>query len=152
MDEWVMSPPRERLIPLAGRDGAMAGLEFGDPKRPVDLVFLHANGFNARTYASILGPLGRGMRILALDQRGHGLSTLSAQTEGRTSWDGMRDDLLAALATLDLNGVILSGHSMGGTVSVLAQALAPERVRGLVLFDPVVMSSMPLDNASALAE
>ena len=28
----------------------MAMLEFGDPASPVDLLFLHANGFNALTY------------------------------------------------------------------------------------------------------
>lgn len=140
MDAWVTSPPRERLIPLAGRGGAMAGLDFGDPEQPVDVVFLHANGFNARTYASILGPLARDLRILALDQRGHGRSTLPAVTEGRTSWEGLRDDFLALLETLDLKDVVLSGHSMGGTVTVLAQAVAPERVRGLCLFDPVVMA------------
>jgi pimeloyl-ACP methyl ester carboxylesterase len=35
--------------------------------------------------------------------------------------------------------VVLGGHSMGGTSSLLAAALEPERVRALALFDPVVM-------------
>ena len=151
MDAWVMSPPRERLIPLAGRGGAMAGLEFGDPERPVDIVFLHANGFNARTYASILAPLGRELRILALDQRGHGRSTLPADIEGRTSWEGLRDDFLALMTSLDLKNVVLSGHSMGGTITVLAQAEAPERVKGLVLFDPVVMPGAAAPPPEAVA-
>lgn len=151
MGARVTSPPRERLIPLPGRGGAMAAWEFGDTDRPVDIVFLHANGFNARTYASILSPLASDLRILAVDQRGHGRSTLPADTEGRTSWDGMRDDLLALLETLDLRKVVLSGHSMGGTVTVLAQAIAPERVKALVLFDPVVMSSTPPSDPDAVA-
>ncbi|KQW70972.1 hydrolase [Phenylobacterium sp. Root77] len=141
MDSALAEAPRARLIDLEGRGGAMAVLDFGDPGRPVDIVFVHANGFNARTYRSILGPLADDLRILAVDQRGHGRSTLPAETEGRTSWDGLRDDLLTLLATLDLRDVVLSGHSMGGTACVLAQAQAPERVRRVVLFDPVVMPS-----------
>ena len=141
MDSMLAQAPRARLIDLPARGGAMAALDFGDAGRPVDVVFVHANGFNARTYRSILAPLGEGLRILAVDQRGHGRSTLPAQVEGRTSWDGLRDDLLALMETLDLRDVVLSGHSMGGTASTLAQAQAPERVRSVVLFDPVVMPS-----------
>lgn len=138
MDSVLADAPRARLIDLEGRGGAMAVLDFGDPARAFDIVFVHANGFNARTYRAILAPLAQDLRILAVDQRGHGRSTLPAETEGRTSWDGLRDDLLALAATLDLRDVVLSGHSMGGTACVLAQAQAPERVRSVVLFDPVV--------------
>ena len=141
MDSALTNAPRARMIELEGRGGAMAGIEFGDASRPLDIVFVHANGFNARTYRSILAPLADDFRILAVDQRGHGRSTLPAETAGRTSWDGLRDDLLALMSTLDLRDVVLSGHSMGGTACVLAQAEAPERVRSLMLFDPVVVPS-----------
>ena len=116
----------------------MAAFEFGPADRPIDLVFLHANGFNALTYRSILAPLAP-LRILAIDQRGHGATTLSTDTEGRTTWHDFRDDLLALLAALDLNNVVLAGHSMGGTSSLLAAAEAPGVVRRLVLLDPVIL-------------
>lgn len=139
MDLTVTEASRARLIDLAGRGGAMAGYEFGPLDRPIDIVFVHANGFNARAYVPILAPLADSLRVLAVDQRGHGGSTLPTQTEGRTSWYDLRDDLLALLSALDLRQVILAGHSMGGAASVLAQAHAPERVRSLVLADPVVI-------------
>ena len=146
MESALAEAPRARLIDLEARGGAMAALDFGDPGRPVDVVFVHANGFNARTYRTILAPLAEDLRILAVDQRGHGRSTLPAETAGRTSWNGLRDDLLALLQTLDLNDVVLAGHSMGGTACVLAQALAADRVRRVVLFDPVVMPAAgPVD-------
>ncbi len=146
MESALAEAPRARLIDLEARGGAMAALDFGDPGRPVDIVFVHANGFNARTYRTILAPLAEDLRILAVDQRGHGRSTLPAETVGRTSWNGLRDDLLALLQTLDLNDVVLAGHSMGGTACVLAQALAADRVRRVVLFDPVVMPAAgPVD-------
>jgi pimeloyl-ACP methyl ester carboxylesterase len=50
----------------------------------------------------------------------------------------MEDDLLALLAAEARAPVVLAGHSMGGTTSLLAAAAAPERVKRLVLFDPVI--------------
>ena len=74
MESALAEAPRARLIDLEARGGAMAALDFGDPGRPVDIVFVHANGFNARTYRTILEPLAEDLRILAVDQRGHGRS------------------------------------------------------------------------------
>ncbi|MEO8812684.1 MAG: alpha/beta hydrolase, partial [Caulobacteraceae bacterium] len=116
----------------------MAFLDFGPSDRPVDLVFLHANGFNALTYRRILAQLAGGARILAPDLRGHGRTDLATITEGRVSWHDLRDDLLAFMTALDLTGVVLGGHSMGATTSLLAAAEAPGRVRALALFDPVI--------------
>ncbi|HEY2356224.1 MAG TPA: alpha/beta hydrolase [Phenylobacterium sp.] len=139
MDAHVDPKPRERMIELPSRGGAMAALEFGPSGRPVDVVFSHANGFNGRTYRTILQPLAADLRILALDLRGHGASTLPSTIEGREGWSEFREDLLALLAATCEAPVVLSGHSMGGTSSLLAAAAEPERVRALALFDPVVM-------------
>jgi pimeloyl-ACP methyl ester carboxylesterase len=117
--------------------GEMAYLDFGPAERAPDLVFLHANGFNARAYRTILAPLASGLRILAPDQRGHGATTLPTD-HPRTSWLDLKDDLLAFLDAMGLRRVALAGHSMGGTASLLAAADAPERVRALALLDPVI--------------
>lgn len=140
MDVAVAREPRAVRINLPSRGGEMSALEFGPAERPVDIVFIHANGFNARTYASILAPLAADFHVLAIDQRGHGRSGLKPEIEGRTSWYGLRDDLLALLEALDLRNVVLGGHSMGGTASILASAEAPGRVKSLVMFDPVVLT------------
>src|SRR5438876_6866262 len=125
MDGAQALSPRRFRVALEGRGpGEMAYLDFGPSSRPVDVLFLHANGFNALTYRSILTPLAGEMRIIAADQRGHGTSTLATVTEGRTDWYEFRDDLLALLAALDLTNVVLTGHSMGGTASNLATAAA----------------------------
>jgi pimeloyl-ACP methyl ester carboxylesterase len=149
MNAIVDAEPRERMIPLPGRGGAMAALEFGPADRPVDIVFSHANGFNGRTYRTILQPLAGALRILALDLRGHGDSTLPTLIEDRAGWHEFRDDLLALLAAEAEAPVVLAGHSMGGTSSLLAAAVEPERVRALALFDPVVMpTTVPMDDDS----
>ncbi len=117
----------------------MAGLELGPASAPLRAIFSHANGFNARTYLSILAPVATQSRILALDLRGHGATTLPTLTEGRTSWADIAADLLAVMELVDARDVILSGHSMGATTSLLAAAQAPARVRALVLFEPVIL-------------
>jgi pimeloyl-ACP methyl ester carboxylesterase len=138
--------PRTRMIDLPSRGGAVAALDLGPAGRPVDVIFSHANGFNGRTYRSILGPLAATLRILAIDLRGHGATTLPTTIEGREGWPQFRDDLLALLAAVAETPVVLAGHSMGGTSSLLAAAVEPGRVKALALFDPVVMpSDMPPD-------
>ncbi len=93
--------PRLRHVSLAppAGPGEMAFLDFGPPDRAPDLVFLHANGFNARAYRTILEPLAASLRILAPDQRGHGATTLAtdrpahhlARPEGRPAGLPRRD-------------------------------------------------------------
>ena len=138
MDARVEYEPHPRQVTLAARGGAMAVLDFGPADRPVDVVFSHANGFNGRTYRSILAPLADSLRILAVDMRGHGASTLPADPAAHGGWNAFRDDLLAFLDAEISGPVVLAGHSMGGTSSLLAAAHEPERVKALALFDPVV--------------
>ena len=128
------------MIALPGRGpGAACVLDFGPADRAVDLVFLHATGFNALTYRHILAPLAREHRILAVDQRGHGGATLTADPDDRPDWNDYRDDVLALRAALNLQDVVLAGHSMGATVSILAASSEAKLARRLVLFDPVIL-------------
>lgn len=152
MDAKVEFEPAARRVALPSRGGEMAFLDFGPPGRPVDVVFSHANGFNARTYRTILAPLAGELRILAIDLRGHGLSALPAVIEGRQGWAEMEADLLAFLDAMVEGPVVLSGHSMGGTTSLLAAAAAPQRVRRLALFDPVIVGRDALPPPEAIGE
>ena len=137
MDSQPARPPRRLSLQLG--DGAMSALEFGDPARPVDVVFAHANGFNAQAYRQGLAPLGHALRVVALDLRGHGLSELPADPRGHDSWRPFARDILRAAAQVADRPVVLSGHSMGATAALLAAAEEPARVRGLVLFEPVFL-------------
>lgn len=141
MDAKVDYEPHARRQALPRRGGEMAYLDFGPHDRPVDLVFSHANGFNARTYRSLLAPLAGSLRILAIDLRGHGASTLPADPAQHGGWHMFRDDLLAFLEAVADGPVALAGHSMGGTSSLLAAAAAPDRVRALGLIDPVIFDA-----------
>ena len=102
----------------------------GDPgNRP--LVLLHALGEGAADWDGVRDAFARHRRVYAPDLRGHGRS----DRPGAYSFELMRDDVLALLATLGPEPVDLVGHSMGGVVAYLVAAAAPERVRRLVLED-----------------
>jgi pimeloyl-ACP methyl ester carboxylesterase len=133
--------PRPRRFSLPERGGEMAALEFGPADRPVDVVFSHANGFNAATYRTLLSPLAGELRILAPDLRGHGASTLPADEAGWPGWTGYAADLVALLAAAAEGPVVLAGHSLGATASLLAAAAAPGQVRSLLMFEPVLLGA-----------
>lgn len=141
MDAACLQPPRRIRVPIDNRwgGGEMAALDFGDPARPPDLVFAHANGFNAATYRSLLAPLGASLRIIAPDLRGHGATRLPAQPRGRRSWRDHRDDLVGLIDAFDGPPVVLAGHSMGAVTALLAADRRPDRVSSLVLFEPVIL-------------
>jgi pimeloyl-ACP methyl ester carboxylesterase len=121
------------------KDGETSGIAFGDPVRQVDVMFLHATGFNAITYQSILEPLGGQMHVAALDMRGHGRSRLPANPHRLKSWNKFRDDVIQVLEKTSPEGAVLGGHSMGATVALLVAGKRPDLVRGLVLVDPVLL-------------
>lgn len=151
MDADCEHEARARRVALNNGGGEMAFLDFGPPARPVDVIFSHANGFNARTYRTILSPLAHELRILAIDLRGHGASTLPTAIESH-GWGVFGDDLLALLAALAEGPVVLAGHSMGATTSLLAAAKAPDRVRRLVMFDPAIIPELALSRPGMPSE
>jgi pimeloyl-ACP methyl ester carboxylesterase len=134
-----MSPPRRITIALP--EGTMAGWALGPAEQPVDLVVLHATGFNARTYLTLLRQLDPRWSVVALDLRGHGLTELPAEPAQMTHWRIYARDLVAALAQLCPPGVpapVLMGHSMGASVAVLAAASKPGLARAVLLCDPAM--------------
>ena len=127
-----------REVALGG--GTLSVLDFGGDGPP--LHFAHANGFNGLTYRRLLAPLTRAFRITAWDARGHGRSQLPADPGTHSNWLVYRDDLIAYLETVvaaEGAPVILGGHSMGGTTSILAAAERPDLVAGLFLIEPVMI-------------
>ena len=101
-----------------------------------------------RTYWSAQVPvLAERYRTITLDLPGHGEASA-----GRATWTvgGFGEDVAALLRELDLNNVVLVGHSMGGPVSLRAAALSPGRVRGIVAVD--TLHDAEADVAAQLAE
>jgi pimeloyl-ACP methyl ester carboxylesterase len=118
-------------------DGDVSYLEW--PANGPPLHFAHATGFNAETYRLLLAPLAGQFHIYASDARGHGFSTLPANPARNANWTTYRDDLVQMLDALGGPPVILAGHSMGATTSLMAASMRPARVAGIVLVEPVMV-------------
>ncbi len=121
-------------------DGNIAALEFGNPAGRLAALWLHATGFNAMTYQSILAPLGLRTKVQAIDLRGHGRSDLPAKPGRLKSWKMLRDDVISFIdRESPTRPIVLGGHSMGATISLLAAGKRPDKIAGLVLVDPVIL-------------
>jgi pimeloyl-ACP methyl ester carboxylesterase len=126
--------------------GKMAGLKWtpvGCNEGAPALVFLHANGFCASTYRTLLSGLAdtTGQCVIGLDLRGHGKTTVPANPDYQDSWNRFARDIAEVLAIIAPDGCVLAGHSMGGTTALLVGARVPHLVKGLCLFDPVLAPS-----------
>jgi pimeloyl-ACP methyl ester carboxylesterase len=122
--------------------GTLSFLDWGGPQRRT-LLFSHANGFNAQTYTALLAPLARDFRVLACDLRGHGHTNLPASPGLANGWSIFADDIVGFLGALGDAPVVLAGHSLGATASLVAATRAPDLVRALVLVEPVLLPIIP---------
>jgi pimeloyl-ACP methyl ester carboxylesterase len=100
------------------------------------LLFVHATGYHSRCWDQVIALLPD-CQCIALDLRGHGHSDKPAPLN---DWRIMGQDVAMVARTLNLNGVVGIGHSMGGHAVTLAAALEPDAFARLVLIDPVVFA------------
>jgi pimeloyl-ACP methyl ester carboxylesterase len=110
--------------------GRLFSTEEGDG-RPVLLI--HGWSCDGSDWAWLQSDLARDHRTIAIDNRGHGRSSLS-ETYSPAAFAA---DAAEVIEQLGLGPTLVIGHSMG---TIIASALAidrPELVSGLVLIDPV---------------
>ena len=81
----------------------------------------------------------QGHRVLAIDVRGRGRSDYD-RVPSRYRADVYTDDVLQVLDALEVGPAVFVGTSMGGIITMLVAAKAPQRIAGAVLNDigPVV--------------
>lgn len=118
----------DRLIVLRG--GSFRYRCAGSPSLP-PVVLLHALTADSTSWDMVALALCARFRVLALDQRGHGLSARASDY----SFEAMRDDVVEFAEAVGANRFSLIGHSMGGTVAYLIGASIPERVDTLIIED-----------------
>jgi len=115
--------------------GPVHYVDFGGPDNGPTIVLVHGLGGSHLNW-DLLAPLLRPhARVLALDLPGFGRSEPG---ERRTT---VHDNVLVLdrfLADVVGTPVVLVGNSMGGMISILESAAAPEKVSGLVLLDAAV--------------
>ena len=96
------------------------------------IVFVHGWSCNRSYWNEQLPNFAPKYKVVAIDLAGHGESGL-----GRKEWTmrAFGEDVIAVVKKLDLDRVVLVGHSMGGPVILEAARRIPKRVIGLVGVD-----------------
>lgn len=118
-------------LTLAGADGVAISIQVSGNVGAAPVVLLHALGDRADDWGGVATALAPDFRVFAVDLRGHG----DSGRPGQYSFELMCDDVMAVIAGLDLHGVTLVGHSMGGVVAYLAALAQPGRIARLVIED-----------------
>jgi pimeloyl-ACP methyl ester carboxylesterase len=107
------------------------------------VLLLHGLSSNARYWERVARHLG-GRRLVALDQRGHGLTGRAPNSpplpEGY-AMEALLDDAAFAISKLDLEKPVVVGHSWGATVALELVGTRPKLASGLVFIDGPVQSA-----------
>lgn len=111
------------------------------------VICLHGRWGRGETWVDFMQQYGDRYRIIAPDQRGHGLS---GKPVSKYTADEMASDVIALLDFLNIDSIILVGHSMGAYVAGYLCATHPDRVKALALLDksaagPEKASALPVE-------
>ncbi len=99
------------------------------------IVFVHGLGGSHLNWCLIGPQLAAGRRVVALDLHGFGLTPGTRSTATVQHNTRLLDRFVREVTGTP---VILVGNSMGGLISLLQTAAAPDTVAGLVLLDPAL--------------
>jgi esterase len=105
-------------------------LHWGNP-RTAPMLLLHGLCSNAHYWDFFARSMEPDSQVLAVDQRGHGDSSWAESYSFRE----YIHDLEAFVAELELNNMVLIGHSMGGINAIIYAARHPDQVDRLVIVD-----------------
>lgn len=116
---------------VGGRDVRYAAVGEGAP-----LVCLHGYPETLQLYARFARRLAGAFEVVAIDWPGLGASD---PWPGPTNPSARADQLLAVLDALGHREAYLLGTDMGGPPALLAAAEAPERIRGVVVSNSLLV-------------
>ncbi len=102
--------------------------EKGNPDLPV-LIMLHGGFGNMEDFNTIVPALSRKFRLIGIDSRGHGKSSLGT---GKLSYKLLTDDLAQIIDFLELKEFNILGFSDGGITAYRYAARQDPRLRKIV--------------------
>jgi len=117
------------------RDGLK--LHYRDYAGPADrppLLMLHGLTRNSRDFEDVAARYAGDWRVISVDFRGRGLSEWDKDSS-RYSPTTYAADVLHLLDELDVARAVFLGTSLGGLVTMIVAAMAPQRIAGVLLND-----------------
>lgn len=96
------------------------------------VVFLHGITANAAVWDPVLLELKDAFHVVAVDQRGHGLSDKPPKGYGGEAY---AQDVLSLVGTLGGAPAVIVGHSLGARNGVVAADMRPDLIAGVVAID-----------------
>jgi pimeloyl-ACP methyl ester carboxylesterase len=103
-------------VDIAVRDYGARGSGGVPGERRPDVLLIHGGGRNVCDWDEVVRHLAKdpkGMRVAAMDLRGHGESSVVEEWD----WDKAVDDVDAVASALSMQRPIVVGHSLGGMVA-----------------------------------
>ncbi|BCS96396.1 hypothetical protein DSLASN_20280 [Desulfoluna limicola] len=126
----------------------------GDKRNPESLVIIHGKGAFAGHYGYVMKyALERGLRVIALDMPGYGMSGPGNldKSSARTLQD-CRDAIHdVVVEQLKVKRAYYMGHSLGGQFCLGYALSYPDTVKGLVLEAPAGLEEFPVEIGGAPA-
>jgi pimeloyl-ACP methyl ester carboxylesterase len=110
-------------------------LDFGGPADGPLIVAVHGLGGSAWNWLAVAPLLTARCRMIAVDLAGHGLTPAVGRLTTVPANRALLDRFLREVVG---EPVVLMGNSMGGLITLLESASAPEQVLGAVLVDPAL--------------
>lgn len=110
-------------------DGAKIYYEVRGNREGPTLLFLHGGLGSIEDFNGILPDLSGDFRVVGIDSRGHGKSTLGSK---EPTYEEIQKDVLRVLEHLGIETVSIIGFSDGGIVAYRLAALTSLRVEKLV--------------------
>ncbi|WP_199331740.1 alpha/beta fold hydrolase [Aulosira sp. FACHB-615] len=123
---------------LVKSDIQLSYLEWNQGQEP--LLLLHGLGDHALVWSSLGAYLATDYHIVAPDMRGHGESS---KPEKDYSFESAIADLEALMDKLGWSSAHVVSHSWTGKLAVIWARQNPQRVRSMVLVDPIFIWKMP---------
>jgi pimeloyl-ACP methyl ester carboxylesterase len=97
------------------------------------IVFVHGWTCDSHDWVFQLDPFEARHRVIAVDLRGHGRSSAPARDYTAQRY---AEDLVVLIEHLELDPVVVIGHSLGGSVAAALAVEHPELVRAMVSVEP----------------
>lgn len=119
-------------MPYFENQGAQLYYEESGQGEP--LIFLHGASWDMNQWKHQIEHFSPNYRVIALDARGHGKSSLPA---GKVSPNIFWQDVVAMMDFLSISKAIICGLSMGGHVAIQVAIYAKERVERIILIGAI---------------